>query len=91
MDKKKIVDTLFEKIEYTKAEKEIIDAIENAKIEMEVARSAFQYASDDNLIEALIYREHDINARYEYLIKQAKKRGLKVGVEHIFKDNYNIG
>ena len=90
MDKKKIIDTLFEKIEYSKADREIIDAIENAKIEMEVARSAFQYACDDNLIESLIYKEHDINARYQYLIKQAKKRGLRVGVEHIFKDNYNI-
>lgn len=91
MDKKKIVSTLFEKIDYSKADKEIIDAIELARLEMEVVRNAFQYADDDKLIESIIYREHDIIARYEYLIKQAKNRGIKVGIDAIFKSNYDVG
>ena len=37
-------------------------------------------------IESLIYKEQDINARYEYLIREAKKRGIKVSMEHIFKN-----
>ncbi|MGL5244779.1 MAG: YaaL family protein [Sarcina sp.] len=86
MNKKIISDLLFKKIDYSKEDVEIIEAIENAKIEMEVARSAFDYAKDDKLIESLIYKEHDIQARYAYLIREAKKRGLKGGVEHIFKE-----
>lgn len=90
MDKRKIVSNLFRKVKYSKEDKEIIKAIENAIKEMEVARAAFEYARDEKLIESLIYKEQDISARYEYLIREAKKRGLKVGVEHVFKDNYNI-
>ena len=91
MDKKKIVRTLFEKIDYSKADKEIIDAIELAKLEMEVVKNAFQYADDDKLIESIIYREHDITARYEYLIREAKNRGLRAGIDTIFKSNYDVG
>lgn len=90
MDKRKIVSNLFRKVNYSKEDKEIIEAIENTVKEMEVARAAFEYARDEKLIESLIYKEQDISARYEYLIREAKKRGLKVGVEHIFKDNYDI-
>lgn len=86
MDKKKISSYLIKKIDYSKEEKEIIEAIEQTILEMEVARSAFQNACDDKLIESLIYKEQDINARYEYLIREAKKRGIKVGIEHIFKN-----
>lgn len=86
MDKKKIYSYLIKKIDYSKEEKEIIEAIEQTILEMEVARSAFQNACDDKLIESLIYKEQDINARYEYLIREAKKRGIKVGIEHIFKN-----
>lgn len=86
MDKRKISNYLIKKIDYSKEEKEILDAIEQTILEMEVARSAFQNAYDDKLIESLIYKEQDINARYEYLIREAKKRGIKVGIEHIFKN-----
>ena len=48
------------------------------------------YSNEDEeilkLIESLIYKEQDINARYEYLIREAKKRGIKVSMEHIFKN-----
>ncbi|MPQ44516.1 YaaL family protein [Clostridium tarantellae] len=90
MNKKTVTELLFKKIDYSKEDREIIEGIENAKMEMEVARAAFDYAKDDKLIESLIYKEHDIQARYAYLLREAKKRGLKVGVEHIFKESKEI-
>ncbi|HHD2753112.1 TPA: YaaL family protein [Clostridium perfringens] len=86
MDKKKISDYLIKKIDYSNEDQEILKAIEQTILEMEVARSAFQNAYDDKLIDSLIYKEQDINARYEYLIREAKKRGIKVSLEHIFKN-----
>lgn len=86
MDKKKISDYLIKKIDYSNEDEEILKAIEQTILEMEVARSAFQNACDDKLIESLIYKEQDINARYEYLIREAKKRGIKVSMKHIFKN-----
>ena len=86
MDKKNISDYLIKKIDYSNEDEEILKAIEQTILEMEVARSAFQNACDDKLIESLIYKEQDINARYEYLIREAKKRGIKVSMEHIFKN-----
>ena len=86
MDKKRIKDFLVRKIDYTNEDEAIVKAIEETMLELEVARSAFQNACDDKLIDSLIYKEQDINARYEYLIRGAKKRGIKVGLEHIFKN-----
>lgn len=89
MDKRKITDFLVQKIDYTNEDEAIVKAIEEIMLELEVARSAFQHAYDDKLIDSLIYKEQDINARYEYLIREAKKRGIKVSLEHIFK-NANV-
>lgn len=86
MDKKRIKDFLVQKIDYTNEDEAIVKAIEETMLELEVARSAFQNIYDDKLIDSLIYKEQDINARYEYLIREAKKRGIKVSLEHIFKN-----
>ena len=86
MDKKKISDYLIKKIDYSIGFDKRVLFFPFAILEMEVARSAFQNACDDKLIESLIYKEQDINARYEYLIREAKKRGIKVSMEHIFKN-----
>ena len=86
MDKKRIKDFLVQKIDYTNEDEAIVKAIEETMLELEVARSAFQNIYDDKLIDSLIYKEQDINARYEYLIREAKKRGRKVSLEHIFKN-----
>ena len=56
MDKKKISDYLIKKIDYSNQDEEILKAIEQTILEMEVARSAFQNACDDKLIESLIYK-----------------------------------
>lgn len=38
----------------------------------------FNMADDDNLIEAAIYENQALNARFTYLIKTAKEQGVKI-------------
>lgn len=71
---------------YIKDKKYIIKAIEDTKNELKIVRMSFDYASDPKLIESIIYRERDIIARYEYLIRQAKKKGIKVDEIYIYNN-----
>lgn len=89
MNKNFIVGEVSKKIDYSKEDKDVIKAIEETRLEMEVTRSAFQFVNDDKLIESIIFREHDVMSRYEYLIQEAKRRGLKVSYDYIFKNCCN--
>lgn len=71
---------------YIKDKKYIVRAIEDIKNELKMVRMSFDYASDPKLIESIIYRERDIIARYEYLIRQAKKKGIKVDELYIYNN-----
>ena len=53
---------------YDKEELDIIKAIENAKLDLEVARNLFNIADDENLIEMAIYSEEAAKKRIQYLI-----------------------
>lgn len=64
----------------------IILAIEEAKQELEMIRISFNFISDGNLVEALIYRERDIMARYDYLLKKAKEKRIKVSDNYIYNN-----
>lgn len=64
------------KIDYSKENQEIIDSIEEAKAEMEVARCMFENVSDSKLIEVAIYTQQAAKTRYEYLLGLAKKRQI---------------
>lgn len=66
-----------------KEEDDIIRAIENTKIEMEVARNIFNSCDDDNLIEMAIYSEEVAKRRFEYLLCLAKKKGMIASKEYI--------
>lgn len=69
------------KIDYSKEDKQIIDSIEQAKAEMEVASCMFENVSDPKLIEVAIYSEEAAKKRYEYLLGIAKERELTRRVE----------
>lgn len=64
----------------------IISAIEEAKQELEMIRISFNFISDSNLVESLIYKERDIMARYEYLLKRAKEKGIKASDSYIYNN-----
>ncbi|MBS5927603.1 MAG: DUF2508 family protein [Clostridium sp.] len=62
---------------------DIIDAIEDAKAELEAARSIFDNVQDSKLIELAIYAEEVALKRYEYLLSLAKERDIRVSNEYI--------
>lgn len=64
---------------------ELIKAIEEAKLQLECARTNFNYAEDFNLIEAAIFTEEAAKRRYDYYISIAKNRGISVSSEYIME------
>lgn len=90
MNKNFIVDNIFNEINYLRKNEEIVKAIEEARLEMNVARAAFEYVNDPKLIEAVIYGEQAARARYEYLILQARKKGITVDYSYILAKNCSI-
>lgn len=80
MNKGFIADFLVNKIDYSKENQDIIDSIEEAKAEMEVARCMFDNVNDLKLIEVAIYSQAAAKTRYEYLLGLAKKRQITKGI-----------
>ncbi|AYE34225.1 YaaL family protein [Clostridium septicum] len=81
MNKGIIMDLLMQKVDYSKEDQEIIDNIENARMEMEVAREMFNAVSDPKLIELAIHAEDVAKMRYDYLISIAKKREIRRNID----------
>ncbi|GAB6168882.1 hypothetical protein JCM1393_13420 [Clostridium carnis] len=82
MDKKLIMDLLMKNIEghkerYSQEDIDILTEIEDAIIELDVARAMFNSVSDPRLIDIAIHTEDMAKARYDYLISVAKERSLK--------------
>lgn len=77
MDREVILELVSKKIDTKDTEMmEILKCIDEAKLEIEVAREMFQFVSDPRLVEAAIYKEDSAIKRYEYLIALAKKREM---------------
>lgn len=77
MNKGIISDVVMSKIDYkSKEDKELIQCIEETKLEMDVARAMFDFVSDPKLIEVAIFSEEVAKRRYDYLITIAKQRGI---------------
>lgn len=81
MNKNIIMQLLNQKIEYSKEEQDLIDLIEEARIEMQVAREMFESVSDPKLVELAIHVEDAAKARYDYLISLAKQTELRRKIE----------
>lgn len=52
----------------------ILEAIQEAIIELEVAESMFNSVDDPKLIEAAIYREEAAKMKFDYLLSVAKQQ-----------------
>lgn len=59
----------------------IIKDIERAYIDVTTAESFFQVVSDPELVDMAIYNLEAKKSRYTYLIKLAKKKGVKKTIE----------
>ena len=64
---------------------ELILAIEQARLELEAARSNFNSAEDFNLIDAAIFSEEAAKKRYDYYLSIAKRRGIKVSNHYVLE------
>ena len=71
-------------------EKQLLEAIEEARYALESARSLFDNVQESILIELAIYKEEAAKRRYEDLISLAKKRGLRVSYEYVIEHCYKV-
>lgn len=77
-------------IEKTEQEKEIelMVSIIKAKKELEVANHNFEYAQDD-LIDYYTYQIKATRAKFDYLVKKAKEKGLALDMIEQIDIRYN--
>lgn len=75
MDKLGIIRNL-KKVKYTDEQLQLLDAIEKARMELELARRYFEEVKEPKLVDFAIYNEQAVKARYGYLIDEARKMGL---------------
>lgn len=68
----------------------LIEDMEIAKMEINVARSMFNNVNDDKLIEVAIYSENVARRRYDYLLSIAREIGITVGYDYIIEKSVKI-
>lgn len=90
MNKKNIVEYLMYKTDDPKVYAKLLEDMEIAKMEINVARSMFNNVNDDRLIEVAIYSENVARKRYDYLLSIARERGIRVGTDYITQKNVQI-
>ena len=56
----------------------LIEAIREVCVQLSLAENRFTMECDDDLIEANIYETVALHARYRYLLRLAKERGVSV-------------
>ncbi|MCI5678583.1 MAG: YaaL family protein [Bacteroidales bacterium] len=59
----------------------ILAAIRQIQLQMECARSSFEDATDEALIDSYIYEIIALQKKYEYFLKTAKEMGLTNGYQ----------
>lgn len=59
----------------------ILSAIRQIQLQLECARSSFEDATDEALIDSYIYEIIALQKKYEYFLKAAKEMGLTNGFQ----------
>ncbi|MCE5221749.1 MAG: YaaL family protein [Clostridium sp.] len=90
MNKKNIIEHLMNKNYNPNVYSKLMEDMENAKMEISVARSMFNNVNDDKLIEVAIYSENVARKRYDYLLSIAREIGISVGYEYIVEKSVQI-
>lgn len=57
---------------------EIIEELETIKNRIDANETMFNLASDEEIIDAMIYEQKSLHSRYAYLLKVAKEKGIKI-------------
>ena len=90
MNKKIIVEHLMDKTDEKNVYVKLIEDMEIAKMEINVARSMFNNVNDDKLIQVAIYSENVARKRYDYLLSIAREIGISVGYDYIIEKSIKI-
>ena len=90
MNKGRILDYLINKKDNLSAYKELMEEMEAAKEEINIAHSMFNNVNDDTLIEVAIYSENVARKRYDYLLSLARKKGIKVDYDYILEKSVEV-
>lgn len=59
---------------------ELLEAIDKVICELEAIRNYFDNVQDPKLVEVAVYTEAAVKAKYDYLIKEAKRLGLNCNI-----------
>ncbi|AGX45346.1 YaaL family protein [Clostridium saccharobutylicum] len=90
MNRKKVIEYLANKSDELSVYRKLIEEMEVAKMEINVARSMFNNVNDDALIEVAIYSENVARKRYDYLLSIAKAKGISVDDSYVIEKNVQI-
>jgi len=90
MNKKNIVEHLMDRTDSPNVYVKLIEDMEIAKMEINIARSMFNNVNDDKLIEVAIYSENVARRRYDYLLSIAREIGITVGYDYIIEKSVKI-
>ncbi len=64
----------------SKEAKEVIFNLHQAKQELDIANNNFKFAQEQELIDYYIYQMKAAEARYQYLLKEAKEKKITISV-----------
>lgn len=67
-----------EKDKADREQAEIIEELEFIQNRIDANETMFNLASDEEIIDAMIYEQKSLHSRYAYLLKIAKEKGIKV-------------
>jgi hypothetical protein len=60
----------------TKKNNKLLDEIEAVKLRIETVQAHFDYQTDPDLIESCVFEMKSLMARYQFLLREAKKNGI---------------
>lgn len=78
MDRKFIINFISKKLNYTNEQKEIIQAIEEAREELDNCRRYFEEVSEPSLVDYAIHSEDAAKTKLSFLLSEAKEKGVQV-------------
>lgn len=90
MNRKKILGYLLNNTDSSQFYEKLLEEMEEAKKEINAARSVFDNVSDETLIEVAIYSENVARKRYDYLLSIARSIDLYVGYDYIYEKNLKV-
>ena len=75
--KNKNAEDRLKKNEEEKNRRQLLDDIESCVTKLSKVRERYDLVCEDELIEALIYEEKALYARYSYLLRMAREQGIQ--------------